>query len=72
MGEGHESFQIVGAIVNLARNLGLDVVAEGVEETGQLSELKGLACQYGQGFLFSRPVPSGEAEALLVSDFRHP
>ena len=72
MGLGHENSEIVGAIVNLARNLGLDVVAEGVEETGQLSELKGLACQYGQGFLFSRPVPSEEAEALLVSDYRHP
>jgi len=72
MGTGHENSEIVGAIVNLARNLGLDVVAEGVEETGQLSELKGLSCQYGQGFLFSRPVPCEEAEALLVSDFRHP
>ncbi|MFP5221127.1 MAG: EAL domain-containing protein [Acidobacteriota bacterium] len=72
MGTGHENSEIVGAIVNLARNLGLEVVAEGVEENDQLSELKGLACQYGQGFLFSRPVPSEDAEDLLLRDYRHP
>ena len=72
MGEGQEKSEIVGAIVNLARSLGLDVVAEGVEEDGQLAELQGLSCQYGQGFLFSKPLPSDEAEALLVSDPRHP
>jgi EAL domain-containing protein (putative c-di-GMP-specific phosphodiesterase class I) len=69
---GQDNSEIVGAIVNLARNLGLDVVAEGVEEHGQLDELQGLSCQYGQGFLFSRPLPGDEAEALLVSDPRHP
>jgi diguanylate cyclase (GGDEF)-like protein/PAS domain S-box-containing protein len=70
MSDGQENVDIVGAIVNLAHNLGLEVIAEGVEMHGQWDGLKGLACQYGQGFLFSRPVPCDEAEALLGKDFR--
>ena len=69
MGSGQENLNIVGAIVNLARNLGLDVVAEGVELAGQLSELKALGCEFGQGFLFSRAVPSEEAQAMLQKNF---
>jgi len=72
MGEGQENSDIVGAIVGLAHSLGLEVVAEGVEQHDQLSELKGLSCQLGQGYLFSRPVPTEEAERLLTADFRHP
>jgi EAL domain-containing protein (putative c-di-GMP-specific phosphodiesterase class I) len=70
MSEGQENADIVGAIVNLAHNLGLEVIAEGVEMHGQWDGLKGLACQYGQGFLFSKPVPCEEAQALLGKDFR--
>ncbi|WP_243439618.1 EAL domain-containing protein [Fundidesulfovibrio soli] len=65
MGDGSENLEIVGAIVHLAHNLGLEVVAEGVEQHGQLDDLHGLSCQYGQGFLFSKPLPSEEAEKLL-------
>jgi len=65
MGEGTDDLEIVGAIVTLAHNLGLEVVAEGVEQHGQLDDLHGLNCQYGQGFLFSRPLPPEEAEKLL-------
>ncbi|GFK94063.1 Phytochrome-like protein cph2 [Fundidesulfovibrio magnetotacticus] len=66
MGDGQENSDIVGAIVGLAHNLGLEVVAEGVELPGQLDELHGLSCQLGQGYLFSKPVPPEEAEALLA------
>jgi diguanylate cyclase (GGDEF)-like protein/PAS domain S-box-containing protein len=69
IGNGQENVEIVGAIVNLARNLGLDVVAEGVELAGQLSELKNLECEFGQGYLFSRAVPWEEAQAMLQKDF---
>ena len=62
-----DSAEIVRAIVGLAHNLGLDVIAEGVETYDQLEQLKVLGCEYGQGFLFSRPVESFEAEALLKS-----
>ncbi len=64
---GEDNAKIVGAIVNLAHNLGLEVVAEGVEQHDQLEHLQTLACRFGQGFLFSRPVPAEEAEALLLS-----
>lgn len=51
-----ESLEIVRAIVDLGKNLGLDVVAEGIETLNQLSLLQNLECQYGQGFLFSSTV----------------
>jgi len=66
IGDGQESSDIVAAIVSLAHSLGMEVIAEGVEVRGQLSTLQGLSCEYAQGFLFSRPVPGEEAEALLT------
>jgi len=53
------------AIVGLAHSLGMDVVAEGIEQTGQLARLKEMGCEFGQGFLFSRPVPKNDAETWL-------
>ncbi|HVN80201.1 MAG TPA: EAL domain-containing protein [Terriglobia bacterium] len=65
-----ENKQIVGTIVALAHNLGLDVVAEGVETVEQLGQLKQLGCEYGQGYLFSKAVKREDAEQLLASDTR--
>jgi EAL domain-containing protein (putative c-di-GMP-specific phosphodiesterase class I) len=48
---------LVSAIVELGRGLGMDVVAEGVETTGQLTALRGMHCRYVQGWLFGRPMP---------------
>ena len=56
---------IVKAIVSLAHNLGMEVVAEGVETPAQADALRALGCQRGQGFLFSRPLPADEAALLL-------
>lgn len=50
---------------DLARNLGLRVVAEGVEDQAAYETLRGLGCHLGQGFHMSRPVPAGELEVLL-------
>jgi EAL domain-containing protein (putative c-di-GMP-specific phosphodiesterase class I) len=61
-----DNAEIVRAIVGLAHNLGLDVIAEGVETVEQLEQLKALGCEFGQGYLFSRPVEHAEAEALLL------
>ena len=47
---------LVDAIVTLARNLDLAVVAEGIEDEGQRAELAAMGCPYGQGYLFSKPV----------------
>jgi diguanylate cyclase (GGDEF)-like protein/PAS domain S-box-containing protein len=57
---------IVRAIVGLARNLGMDVIAEGVETDAQADTLLRLRCPTAQGFLFSRPIPAAEAERLIV------
>jgi diguanylate cyclase (GGDEF)-like protein/PAS domain S-box-containing protein len=56
---------IVKAIVSLAHNLGMEVVAEGVETRAQADALRTLGCRRGQGFLFSQPLPAEEAGRLL-------
>jgi diguanylate cyclase (GGDEF)-like protein len=60
--------EILRTILTLAHHLGLDVVAEGVESNAQLTTLRELACAYGQGFLFSRPVPPHRVSDPLVGD----
>ncbi len=67
MDEKGDRSEIVRAIVNLAHNLGLDVIAEGVETQSQLDHLTTLGCDYGQGYLFSMPVPAEAATALVTS-----
>lgn len=56
---------MVRTVVSLARGLGLDVVAEGVEGVDQLELLQGLSCGFAQGNLFSQPIPSAAAEEIL-------
>lgn len=65
MREGPESMQIVQTIINLARNLHMKVVAEGVETQADLALLRTMGCDLGQGYLFSRPVGETEARGLL-------
>lgn len=57
--------EIVRTIIMLARNLGLDVVAEGVETEEQLAYLQALDCEYAQGFLFYRPLDPDVVETKL-------
>jgi diguanylate cyclase (GGDEF)-like protein/PAS domain S-box-containing protein len=64
--EKHNSEAIVGAIVGLGRNLGMDVVAEGIETPEQLSLLRRIGCTYGQGHLFGEPVTGERYLELLV------
>ncbi len=54
------------AIVAMAHKLGLKVVAEGVETEGQRALLAAAGCDYGQGYLFARPMPAPELEACLA------
>lgn len=67
MGEQGQDAEIVSAIVNLAHNLKMEIIAEGVEKGEQLPLLKALKCQYVQGYFFSHPLNSTEAEKLLMS-----
>ncbi|HWG58097.1 MAG TPA: EAL domain-containing protein [Candidatus Acidoferrales bacterium] len=63
---GHaDGMEIARTIMPLAKNLHLDVVAEGVETAEQAEELKKLECKYAQGFYFSKPLPRDQAEALI-------
>ncbi len=66
MSGNNENSEIVRTILMLARNLGMDVVAEGVETHEQLSLLRESFCEYGQGFFFCKPVPAAEAGRLLA------
>ena len=61
---------IVRTISTLARNLGMQVIAEGIETDEQYQQLKMLGCEYGQGYLFSRPVANGAVQHLLGQDAR--
>lgn len=61
----NENKEIVRTIVMLAHTLGMDIVAEGVETEKQLEILLALKCKYGQGYLFSKPVDSDIASALI-------
>jgi EAL domain-containing protein (putative c-di-GMP-specific phosphodiesterase class I) len=65
MTEGDQALQIVRTIIELARVMGMDVVAEGIETAEQYSLLRGLGCRYGQGFLFARPMPAEAVTQLL-------
>ncbi|MDX2273271.1 MAG: EAL domain-containing protein [Cyanobacteriota bacterium] len=72
VGVNAENIGIVRAIIALADNLGIQVVAEGIETAAQLSQLKVLGCQYGQGYFFSPPLDQEAAERIigLGSDWR--
>jgi diguanylate cyclase (GGDEF)-like protein/PAS domain S-box-containing protein len=61
-----EGIPIVQTILTLAQNLGMNVIAEGVEKTEQLAQLQKLKCIYGQGYLFSPPLASQSAESLIL------
>ena len=71
-----ESREIVKTILRLGRNLGIEVIAEGVETAEQVSLLQSLGCEYAQGYFFSEPLDqSGVAETLLLlgaSDYAMP
>lgn len=69
-----DKLEIVRTIISLAHNLNLDVIAEGVETPEQMSLLSGLGCEFGQGYLFSRPLEPIAAGDLLAAnpDWLHP
>jgi diguanylate cyclase (GGDEF)-like protein/PAS domain S-box-containing protein len=69
MVENNENAEIVRTISGLAQNLGMDVVAEGVETIEQLEILRSLGCRYGQGYFFSKPLDAQRAEAFICETY---
>ncbi|HEX8616443.1 MAG TPA: bifunctional diguanylate cyclase/phosphodiesterase [Thermoanaerobaculia bacterium] len=65
MHESPKDEEIVRAVINLSATLGLRVVAEGIETAEHLARLRELGCDYGQGYLFSKPVDAAGIEVLL-------
>ncbi len=58
---------IVRSTVALAHSLGLPVIAEGIEDPGQLKRLRSLGCEFGQGYLFSPALSAQDTRSLLES-----
>ena len=71
-----EKIEIIRTIVALAWNLGMDIVAEGVETKKQMFQLQALRCDYGQGYFFSKPLAASAAKVLehfeLQGEGRYP
>jgi len=67
MARSEQALQIVQTILDLARVLGMEVIAEGIETEEQLNLLLGMGCKYGQGFLFAPPLPKSEIARLMAS-----
>jgi diguanylate cyclase (GGDEF)-like protein/PAS domain S-box-containing protein len=63
-----ENKEIVRTIVMLAHTLGMDVIAEGIETPEQMAQLRALHTKYGQGYHFSKPLPSLEATKVVAED----
>ena len=61
----HDCREIIRTILNLARTVRLDVVAEGTETSAQVGFLESLDCGFAQGYFFSRPIPGDAVDRLL-------
>ena len=70
MADNSDDAAIVRSTIDLARNLGLEVVAEGVETAAILHDLDELSCDVAQGYFLSRPLPAGELDAWLAARVR--
>jgi EAL domain-containing protein (putative c-di-GMP-specific phosphodiesterase class I) len=69
LGTSRSAAALVRAVVDMTRSLGLDTVAEGLEEAGQLEAARELGCTYGQGWHIARPMDA-RAASELVADVR--
>ena len=62
----NRNYHVVDTIIALSNQLGLAVIAEGIETKEQLEWLQKVGCQYGQGYLFNRPLPASEVEKVYL------
>jgi len=71
MVDNNENIEIVRTFLMLAQNLGMGVVAEGVETKERLALLRNLGCENGQSYFFSRPVSVGGVEKIISDTYTH-
>ena len=69
LGDSEQGTELLGSILRLGKALHLEVVAEGVEDEGQLQALRSLGAKFAQGFYFSRPLPPPEMTGFLREAF---
>jgi len=62
-----ESQEIVKTVLSLGNNLGMNVIAEGVETSEQVRKLQLLGCEFAQGYFFSRPIEAAAVEKVLLA-----
>jgi diguanylate cyclase (GGDEF)-like protein/PAS domain S-box-containing protein len=67
LGHNRQDTAVVYAAVSFAKALHLTITAEGIENNAQVEQLRALGCELGQGFLFSKPLPSWEMAEYLIS-----
>jgi diguanylate cyclase (GGDEF)-like protein len=70
--DNSEKLGIIRAIVTLARNLGMDTIAEGIETVNQLAQLKALKCEYGQGYFLFKPLDKEILETVILAEIANP
>jgi len=66
MDENPANREVIRTVIGLARNLGLSVIAEGIETEQHRDELRSLGCDYGQGYYFARPMGADQVEKFLI------
>jgi len=64
-----ENGALAETIVMLGKNLNLQTIAEGIEQTGQLDALRAFGCQFGQGYFLAKPLTSREVDTALAKVF---
>ncbi|MFC3376084.1 putative bifunctional diguanylate cyclase/phosphodiesterase [Rugamonas sp. CCM 8940] len=69
LAEGTDGITLCGAIIAMAHKLGIQVIAEGIETPQQMQALQSVGCDFGQGYLFSRPISSEELEKTIRNQY---
>jgi EAL domain-containing protein (putative c-di-GMP-specific phosphodiesterase class I) len=72
MAKDDSQLKIIQAIIDLTHRMGVGVIAEGVETNGQLEQLKQMECEFGQGYLISKPLDKDEVRILLTELYSAP
>ena len=69
MHDNDSTMRMIKMVLDIAKDMNIPVIAEGVEDKTELKMLKNMGCNIVQGYYFSRPIPAEEFEKLLSKDF---